>query len=198
MNKPIKLSHEQISMLGLSNFECSKVADLLIDSGKYHSNSTRAPTAQYKQAVYFDFLMECKAKKDNVFGTTWIDEVQWVLEKLENLQPIHSPNTEQLSVYTKVFGNMKGHNTTQKRTNFTIVNDAICMSPSASATIKTLHDSPPLPYSDLRGQKDIDWMVVRDYCVKVVIQGKPGHPVLTWSGKWLKECRGAFECLPIL
>lgn len=68
----IKLSNEQIAVLGRPNFKCARVAQVLIAAGIYEDNKK---SAEYEQAVFIHWALGLLEKH----GENWQDEGNKIL-----------------------------------------------------------------------------------------------------------------------
>lgn len=71
----IKLTKNQIDILGRPNFACAQVAKLLIASELYEDKESKA---EYEQAVYIHWASDLLEKH----GDAWRDEGNKILENL--------------------------------------------------------------------------------------------------------------------
>ncbi len=73
--KMIKLSDNEIQILGRPNFACAQVAKFLISRGIYED---KAKKAEYEQAVYIHWAMNLLEE----FGDDWSVEGDKIIKKL--------------------------------------------------------------------------------------------------------------------
>ncbi len=75
----IKLTDDQISVLGRPNFACAHMAKMLIAGGMYED---KAKKAEYEQAVFIHFSLDMLEKH----GDNWMEEANKVLGGLATNQ----------------------------------------------------------------------------------------------------------------
>ena len=73
----IKLTEDQVSIMGKPNFACATPAKILIASGVYED---KAKKAEYEQAVFIHWALELHKEH----GENWMNEGNKVLSEYAN------------------------------------------------------------------------------------------------------------------